>query len=234
MYTSSDTSYRDKTRINNPLLYIDDSAHYSIANFLCYSFTEFKFFNEPFKIESTVVGVLGVDDGKNSYRFNEYMSWTPSILFKALPFYEQYYGFSEFERNEKICVSYPDGLNRDGEYDEEFVNNLNYPMVFYSPSELSGWACMFILAQLNLCPQNETFILEIVKKYFNVEDCLILMNEKFMGVQSWSFGLEGKYADKQNQWLQEASDPILNIPYLKWLAMAEATWLRAISLTNPK
>jgi hypothetical protein len=234
MYTSSSTLYRDKTKISDPLVVVQEGAHYAIAEFLAYSFAEFEFYNQYLGLESILVQVLGIDENIGVFRLNDQMDYSPELLFKNHPSLMQGYQFSDFDRKEKICVFYSDGINDDGIYEKKIDCGLTYPNVFYSADEFKSWVCIFLLARLNFCPQSEATIIEIVKRYFDAEECLLLMNEKLMGNINWKFGLEGKYGHLQNTWQLEASDPLKNIPYLKWLAMAEASWMRAIAIPNDK
>jgi len=203
-------------------------AHKGVGSLFDYVFQkdDYSYPNRISFIESRILGFLGLDNSINSYDLDRQMEHCPSVLFKTFPFFEKKYLVRNFERSEKICVYYPDGNTEEDGYLEELDNGLKYPMVFYSPPEYRAWMCISALAKLNFYPNYEAEMIKMIERNFNVDDCLVLMHKKLTGAEPWSFGLEGVFSVNQKEWSQQASSPEKNIPYIKWLAMAEAVWAR--------
>lgn len=218
--------------IASPLQYCSkDDAHAAIAFSLTGSLQGFYFSDGIDELEMLIVNILGKDESKNSFPPNPHIDYGCSILFDTFPFYQKYYQINSFDRNHKICIYFPNGFTEDEEYNPEYDHNLTFPMVFYSCDEWQAWVTAFVLAKVNFFPECQEKVIEIAKKYFDVESCLLLLNEKLTGKKLWSFGVEGKFLYMYEDWQKNARSSLVNLPYIKWLAMAEATWLRHVNKT---
>lgn len=218
--------------IASPLQYCSkEDAHAAIAFSLTGSLQGFYFSDGIDELEMLIVNILGKNESEKSFTPNPYIDWGCSILFDTFPFYQKHYQIHSFDRNHKICIYFPDGITEDEEYNPDYDHGLNFSMVFYSPDELRARVTAFLLAKINFHPECQEKVIEIVKRHFDVESCLVLLNEKLTGKKLWSFGLEGKFLYKHVDWQKNAHKHLANLPYIKWLAMAEATWLRHLNKT---
>lgn len=220
--------------IASPLQFCSkEDAHAAISFSLGGALQGFYFSDGIDELEMLVLNIIGVDESKNSFTPNPNIDWGCSILFDTFPFYQEHYQVYSFDRDHKICIFFPDGFTEDEEYDPDYDHGLNFPMVFYSPEEWRAWVVIFLLAKINFYPKNHRKVIEIAKKHFSIEDCLLLLNEKLTGKKPWSFGVEGKFLYKHGDWQKNAHSSLVNLPYIKWLAMAEASWLRYLAATAP-